>query len=104
MTGLLGLALGLSLYGLVCVRNACLPWARNQYGQKGYWLCWVAALSLMLVIANLGIVIVRLFADLSVSPIAALPLEVTLVVIALITGGGLALWRARNCSSCETAG
>ena len=104
MTGLLGLAMGLSLYGFVRLRNACLPWARNHYGQKGYWLCWLVALSAMLMTANLGIVIVRVFANLSVSPIAPLPLEATFVVIALVTGGGLAMRHARDCSNCESAG
>ena len=103
MTGLLGLVLGVGLYGCVRLRNACLPWARNQYGQKGYWLCWLAALSVMLLTANIGIVIVRVFANLSVSPIASLPLEVTFIVITLATGGGLAMRHARNCSSCEPA-
>lgn len=104
MTATLGLVLGLCLYGLVRVRNACLPWARGAFGQPGYWLCWLAALALMLMAANTGIVLVREVVGLSVAEIAPLPREVCFTAVALLTGGSLAFRDARNCRNSRSAG
>lgn len=97
MTAMLGLILGLCLYGMVRIRNACLPWARGTLGQVGYWTCWLAALALMLLAANVGIILVRQLVGLSVAEVAPLPLEMCFSVVALLTGGSLALRHARNC-------
>lgn len=97
MTATLGLILGLCLYGLVRVRNACLPWARGTLGTFGYWTCWLAALALMLMAANAGILLVREIVGLTVAETAPLPLEVCFTLVALLTGGSLAYRHARNC-------
>ena len=102
MTATLGLVLGLCLYGVVRVRNACLPWARGRFGQAGYWVCWLAALGLMLFAANLGIVLVRVLVGLSVAEVAPLPREVCFTAVALLTGGSLALRHARNCRKSQS--
>jgi cytochrome c biogenesis factor len=104
MTAALGLLLGLCLYGLVRLRNACLPWARGTLGQFGYWVCWLAALALMLLAANVGIILVRQLVGQSVVEVAPLPLEVCFTLVALLTGGSLALRHARNCRSRQSTG
>jgi hypothetical protein len=103
MTGLLGLGLGLCLYGLVCARNACLPWARQRFGSPGYWACWVFSLGLMLVAANTGFAAVRLYFAMAGEGINQLTLEIEFLTIALLSGGALALRRARNCCSANSA-
>jgi hypothetical protein len=104
MTAALGLILGLCLYGMVRVRNACLPWARGTLGQAGYWVCWLAALALMLLAANVGIILVRELVGLSVVETASLPLEACFTLVALLTGGSLAFRHARNCRSSQSTG
>ena len=103
MTGLLGLGLGLCLYGLVCARNACLPWARDKFGATGYWACWVFSLGLMLVAANIGFATVRLYLGIAGEGSNQLSLEIEFLAIALLSGGALALRRARNCCTADSA-
>jgi len=104
ITATLGLILGLCLYGMVRVRNACLPWARGVLGRAGYWFCWLAALALMLFAANVGIVLVRALIDLSVADISPLALEIGFTLVALLTGGSLAFRHARHCRKSRSAG
>ena len=104
MTAALGLLLGLCLYGTVRVRNACLPWVRGTFGQAGYWLCWLTALALMLLAANIGIILVRQLVGLSVAEVAPLPREVCFTVVALLTGGSLAFRHSRNCRKSGSPG
>ncbi len=104
MTAVLGLILGLCLYGTVRIRNACLPWIRGTLGPAGYWLCWLTALALMLLAANIGIILVRGLVGLSVARVAPLPLEVCFTVVALLTGGSLAFRHARNCRKSRSPG
>ena len=103
MTGLLGLGLGLCLYGLVVVRNACLPWARSRFGSTGYWTCWIVSLALMLVAANLGFAAVRFYLGTTGDASRQLSLEIAFLSVALLSGGVLALRRARNCCTADSA-
>lgn len=103
MVATLGLILGLCLYVVVRLRNACLPWARTTLGQPGYWVCWLTALALMLLAANAGIALVRELAGFSVTDMASLPLEICFTLVALVTGGSLALRDARHCRNARSA-
>jgi uncharacterized membrane protein len=54
-----GVALALLLYALVRVRMRMAPRMRDRFGDYARWAIWVVTIGLMVVLANLGLVLLR---------------------------------------------
>jgi hypothetical protein len=95
----LGLCLGFVLDGCVNVRNQLCTIARHRYAAAGYWAIWVAALAVMLGLAN-----VALWGLSSIHGAAAdLLTQSIFLVFALVSAGILIRRRIRRCSACDDA-
>ena len=54
-----GVVLALFLYLLVRVRMRMAPRMRDRFGDYARWATWVVTIGLMVVLANLGLVLLR---------------------------------------------
>jgi len=54
-----GLIMSLIFYALVRVRMTVAPKMRDRFGDRARWATWVVTIGLMVVLANVGLVLLR---------------------------------------------
>ena len=82
---------------MVRLRNAMGPRVAGRYGETGYRVFWWLVMLTMVIIANMGLALLRSYLSGELAEAQRLPVEICFGCVALLTGGALAIYRARQC-------
>lgn len=91
--------LGTALYLCVRARMKLGPLLLSAHGQWGRRMVWIISILLMVVLANLGLVLLRTSLISLVAHKPSLATEACFALTALVTGCLLVLWHMRNSTS-----
>ena len=90
---LIGVVLGIGLYGFVRLRMCIAPRLKTRFGDSARYAFWILTIVLMIAVANIALWVLRVYLR-SYPPIEyGLHLEIWFSLLALIVGLGLVLMR-----------
>jgi len=97
-----GVILGVTFYACVRLRMRVAPIMLEKYGQNPRKITWLLSIALMVLLANLGLLLLRtsLFGFVGHDP--SIATEACFAITALVTGCLLVLRHTRGSDSCAT--
>lgn len=97
ISGLLGAATGITLYGVVRLRDVLAQMVGTRFGRHAYYGIWLGALVMMVLLANVGLQLLHLYIGSIQAPVNVLALQLSFAALTLFSGGGLTWLRSRHC-------